>query len=45
MYATGYLNTGKKQWWGYGLYNDIVNDNNIQDVYKRIFITIEAVKI
>ena len=37
-----YLYDSKSQkYWGYGLYNDIVNEENIQDAYSRIFETIE----
>lgn len=45
-YATGYFQSGegKYQYWGYGLYNDKVNENNIKDVYTRIFTTIQSVK-
>jgi hypothetical protein len=45
-YATGYFQSGegKDQYWFYGLYNDKVNENNIKDVYTRIFTTIESVK-
>lgn len=42
MYATGYYQREKEyQSWGYGLYNDKVNKTNIEDVYTRIFSTIE----
>ncbi|MEC0202796.1 hypothetical protein P4H39_09170 [Paenibacillus lautus] len=41
MYATGYY--GKDdQYWGYGLYNDVMNETNIKAVYSRIFTTIES---
>jgi hypothetical protein len=41
-YATGYFQSGKAyQYWGYGLYNDKVNEPNIENVYTRIFTTIE----
>lgn len=41
MYATGYY--GKDdQYWGYGLYNDIMNETNIKAVYSHIFTTIES---
>lgn len=45
-YATGYFQSGegKYQYWGYGLYNDQINENNIKDVYTRIFTTIKSVK-
>lgn len=40
VYAYLYDSKSKK-YWGYGLYNDIVNEQNIQDAYSRIFKTIE----
>lgn len=45
-YATGFLQQNKKEYqsWGYGLYNDTVNEMNINDVYSRIFGTIESIK-
>lgn len=45
-YATGIYLTGEGnyQHCGYGLYNDIVNENNIKDVYTRIFTSIESGK-
>lgn len=45
-YATGIYLTGdgNYQYCGYGLYNDIVNENNIKDVYTRIFTSIESGK-
>ncbi len=44
-YATGYFQSGEKgEYWGYGLYNDKVNESNIQDVYSRIFSTIESIR-
>ncbi|WP_217269657.1 hypothetical protein [Neobacillus endophyticus] len=45
-YATGYFQSGegKYQCWGYGLYNDKINESNIKDVYSRIFTTIESIK-
>lgn len=42
-YATGFLGTngGKDgKFWGYGLYNDEVNSENIKNVYSRVFSTI-----
>ncbi|MEO3946450.1 hypothetical protein [Gorillibacterium sp. CAU 1737] len=43
-YAAGYYQSGEKyQRWGFGLYNDIVNEANIRDVYSRIFMMIESV--
>lgn len=45
-YATGYFQTGDDQYqsWGYGLYNDKVNESNIKDVYSRIFTTIASIE-
>lgn len=44
-YATGILKSGDKiKTWGYGLYNDKVNETNIKDAYTRIFSTIESIK-
>ncbi|WP_449600540.1 hypothetical protein [Paenibacillus sp. Marseille-Q9583] len=44
MYVTGYLQTGETyRTWGYGLYNDKVNEPNIKDVYSRMFTTIESI--
>ncbi|WP_098746708.1 hypothetical protein [Paenibacillus sp. EZ-K15] len=41
MYATGYY--GKDdQYWGYGLYNDVMNETNIKAVYSHIFTTLES---
>ncbi|MCV4231776.1 hypothetical protein OHJ21_11405 [Virgibacillus sp. LDC1] len=41
MFATGYY--GKDdQYWGYGLYNNVMNETNIKAVYSRIFTTIES---
>ncbi|QBP39864.1 hypothetical protein [Paenisporosarcina antarctica] len=43
-YATGFLASLKDEnhkFWRYGLYNDIENNENIKDVYSRIFNTIE----
>jgi hypothetical protein len=40
-YATGIIfNDNKLKFWEYGLYNDIENQDNIKDVYSRIFETI-----
>ena len=40
-YATGMMYHDKKlEFWGYGLYNDIENQTNIEDVYSRIFETV-----
>lgn len=37
-----YLFDGTSEtYWGYGLYNDLVNENTIQDAYSRIFKTVE----
>ncbi|MFC3745618.1 hypothetical protein [Paenibacillus sp. GCM10012306] len=33
-----------RQDWGFGLYNNIVNDTNIKDVYSRVFETIASIK-
>ncbi|WP_339316083.1 hypothetical protein [Paenibacillus sp. FSL R10-2734] len=45
MYVTGYFQTGEAyKSWGYGLYNDKVNEPNIKDVYSRIFTTIESIE-
>ncbi|MDN4492988.1 hypothetical protein [Ureibacillus aquaedulcis] len=48
-YATGYLNDpktkGEMKYWGYGLYNDIWNEENIKDAYSRIFDTISELNI
>jgi hypothetical protein len=45
-YATGYFQSGEEnQSWGYGLYNDKVNEPNIKDVYTRIFTTIESLEV
>lgn len=44
-YATGIIfNDNKLKYWGYGLYNDIENQDNIKDVYSRIFETISKNK-
>ncbi len=40
-YAIGILyDNNDLMYWGYGLYNDIENQENIEDVYTRIFQTI-----
>lgn len=46
-YATGYLqkDDDQHQSWGYGLYNDKVNETNIKSVYTQIFTTIASVEI
>ncbi|WP_127593609.1 hypothetical protein [Paenibacillus lautus] len=41
MYATGYYGKDAEHW-GYGLYNGVMNETNIQAVYSRIFTTIES---
>ncbi|TMU83550.1 hypothetical protein FGG79_19155 [Bacillus sp. BHET2] len=42
-YATGYYQSGEDgTYWGYGLYNNTVNETNILDVYSRIFKTIDS---
>ncbi|MGD6853904.1 hypothetical protein ACQCVO_02410 [Bacillus infantis] len=44
-YATGFYQSDEKgTYWGYGLYNNTVNEANILDVYSRIFKTIDTVK-
>lgn len=44
--AYAYLYDSKSnQYWGYGLYNDIENKQNIQDVYSRVFETIENLAV
>jgi len=44
-YVTGYLQKGENpRIWGYGLYNDELNNANIQEVYTRIFKTINQMK-
>ncbi|MFS0824649.1 hypothetical protein [Bacillus sp. 1P02SD] len=41
-----YLYDSKSQhYWGYGLYNDQVNEQHIQDVYSRVFKTIEEISM
>ncbi|MEH7503739.1 hypothetical protein V7152_17280 [Neobacillus drentensis] len=43
-YASGYYQSGDSgQSWGFGLFNDTVNEVNIEDVFSRIFKTIESV--
>ena len=43
-YAVSYYQSGEKgQVWGYGLYNDKVNESNIKDAYSRMFSTIESI--
>ncbi|MFD1775959.1 hypothetical protein [Paenibacillus rhizophilus] len=45
-YATGYFQFGKEyQHWGYGLYNDKATETNIENVYTRIFTTIESIEV
>ncbi|XQY90024.1 hypothetical protein ACNRWW_10725 [Metabacillus sp. HB246100] len=45
-YAYGYYQVNKEEgrYWGYGLYNDTVNEVNVMDVYTRIFETIQDVE-
>ncbi|WP_172198747.1 hypothetical protein [Saccharibacillus qingshengii] len=44
-YVTGYLQKDKQfQYWGYGLSNDKLNISNIEDVYSRVFETIDQVE-
>ena len=43
-YAYLYDSQSNKHW-GYGLYNDVVNEQNIQDMYSRVFETIEDLSI
>jgi len=44
-YATGIIGEGDSfKFWGYGLYNDIENQENVKEVYSRIFDTISKVK-
>jgi hypothetical protein len=38
-YITG-IYYKKNLYWGFGLYNDIENSKNIEDVYSRVFMTI-----
>lgn len=43
-YAWGfYQSKTEGKYWGYGLYNDTVNQANIKDVFSRIFMTIESI--
>ncbi|TDK61738.1 hypothetical protein E2K98_12680 [Bacillus salipaludis] len=43
-YASGYYQSGKEGTsWGFGLYNNTVNEANIKDVFSRIFKTIEGI--
>lgn len=45
-YATGYYQLDKEfQYWGYGLYNDKVNESSIADVYTRIFTTMGSLEV
>lgn len=42
-YAAGYYRSGGEELlWDYGLYNDTVNEENIFDVFSRIFHTVET---
>jgi len=45
-YATGFLQLDEEniKYWGYGLYKNEVNKENVQDVYSRIFSTIESIE-
>ncbi|MGD6903387.1 hypothetical protein [Bacillus infantis] len=44
-YATGLYQSGEQgTFWGYGLYNDTVNETNILDIYSRIFKTIDNIE-
>ena len=43
-YAYLYDSKGEK-YWGYGLYNEEVNEQNIQDAYSRVFKTIEEISL
>ena len=46
-YAVGILNlqdSDELKKWEYGLYNDVKNDENVKDVYSRIFKTISELK-
>ena len=44
--AYAYLYDSKIQkYWGFGIYNDEVNERNIQEAYSRIFETIEEISI
>lgn len=43
MHVTGYFQEGEQfRSWGYGLYNDKLNEANIKNVYIRIFETVES---
>ncbi|MDR4888339.1 hypothetical protein RGU12_12415 [Fredinandcohnia sp. QZ13] len=43
-YASGYYQSGDKgEYWEYGLYNDTVNQANIEDVFSRIFMTVSSI--
>ena len=44
-YASGYyhLSNDTEKSWGYGLYNDTVNEVNILNVFSRIFMTIKTI--
>lgn len=45
MYATGYLQLDQgNRIWGYGLYNNKVNEPNIKSAYSWMFTTIESVE-
>lgn len=45
MYATGIIYRDDfLNYWKYGLYNDIENQANIEDVYSRIFETISEIQ-
>lgn len=45
-YASGFYQSGDiEKSWGYGLFNDTVNEVNILDVFSRIFMTIEQVNM
>ena len=45
-YASGYLKEKKSsyRYWEYGLNDDVLNEKNINNVYSRIFKTVEDVK-
>lgn len=45
-YAIGIISNGDSySFWGYGLYNGIENQINIQDIYSRIFETIHNIQM
>jgi hypothetical protein len=45
-HATGIIvENNKLKYWTYGLYNDIENEDNVKDVYTRIFETINKIKM